>query len=303
MKPSRKFLLILLIGFLGVAILLGLVLYGLGWYRQNRTYQTTPQSLILPADPASLAEGQRIFRYRGCEACHGEDLEGLVYLDNPAIGQVITPNLTTGVGGIGQERSDLDLIRAIRHGVGPDGKALLFMPSTEFYYLSDRDLATILAYIRSVPPVENQPAPSQLSPTGFAVMNLTREITFLPAELIPHQDPPPAAPEPSLSVEYGHYLALSCPVCHGMNLSGGEMPGFPPEWPAAGNLTSGTGSRMPSWGEEGFIDILRDGEKHGRSIHPDYMPWTSYRYMSDLELGAVYRYLDDLPARDFGQRQ
>jgi mono/diheme cytochrome c family protein len=287
-------------GLFGVVILLGLGLYGLGWYRLNRTYHVSPDPVDLPVDSEILLEGQRVFRYRGCEACHGDNLEGLVYMDNPAIGQVITPNLTEGQGGIGLERTDLDLIRAIRHGLGPDGKPLLFMPSTEFYYLSDGDLTAVLAYLRSKPAVDNQPEPSQLSPTGFIVMNLTQEITFLPAELIPHDTPPPVAPEADLSAEYGEYLALSCPVCHGMGLSGGEIPGFPPEWPAAGNLTTGSGSRLASWGEEGFIDILRDGEKHGRAIHPDYMPWTSYRHMSDMELQAVYLYLTDLRARDYG---
>jgi len=300
MKRSINGFLILLGGLAGLIFLLGLSLYGLGWYRQNRRYAASPNLPALSSDPESLQEGQRIFRYRGCEACHGQDLGGLVYMDNPAIGQVITPNLTAGEGGVGKDRSDLDLVRAIRHGIGPDGKGLLFMPSTEFYYLSEPDLAGILSYIRSVPPVDNQPAPSQLSPTGFVVMNLTREITFLPAELIPHQELPPTAPQPALSQAYGQYLALSCPVCHGMNLTGGEIPGFPPEWPAAGNLTSGPGSRLPVWGEEGFIDILRDGEKHGRAIHPDYMPWTSYRFMSDLELRAVYRYLISLEPREFG---
>ena len=285
----------------GLVLTLVLGLYGLGQFRLNRAYTITPDLLELPEDRGSLLEGQRIFRYRGCEACHGEDLQGLVYLDNPAIGQVITPNLTAGTGGIGGERSDLDLVRAIRHGLDPDGKPLLFMPSTEFYYLSERDLAAVLAYIRTKQPADNLPAPSQLSPTGFIIMNLTREITFLPAELIPHDTLPPAPPEPGLSAEYGEYLALSCPVCHGLGLSGGEIPGFPPEWPAAGNLTTGSGSRISAWGEEGFVDILQEGEKHGRAIHPDYMPWTSYRYMTDLELRAVYAYLLSLEPRDFGQ--
>lgn len=296
-----KRLLIVLGGLIGVVILLGLGLYGLGWYRLNRVYQSDPSLVTLPKDRESLLEGHRIFRYRGCEACHGDDLQGLVYLDNPAIGQVITPNLTGGQGGIGSKRTDLDLIRAVRHGLDPEGKPLLFMPSTEFYYLSNEDLAAVLAYIRSKPGFANQPEPSQLSPAGFMVMNLTREITFLPAELIPHEDSPPAAPEPALTSAYGEYLALSCPVCHGMGLSGGEIPGFPPEWPAAGNLTTGAGSRLVSWGEAGFIDIMRDGEKHGRAIHPDYMPWTSYRHMSDPELRAVYLYLTSRPALEFGR--
>ena len=133
-------------------------------------------------------------------------------------------------------------------------------------------------------------------------MNITQEITFLPAELIPHDAPRPVAPEPGITPEYGEYLSYSCQVCHGPTLSGGEIPGFPPEWPSAPNLTAGKGSRLPSWGEEGFIEIIRTGEKHGRSINPDYMPWESYRHMTDNELRAVYTYLQSLPPKEFGNR-
>ena len=227
MRSMMKRLAWILVGVISLAIIVGLILFGMGQNRLNTTYQVEPEMISIPTDPGLLAEGKRIFQYRGCEACHGENLEGVVYLDNPAIGQVITPNLTSGQGGIGDERTDLDLIRAIRHGLGPDGTPSLFMPSTEFYFLSDQDLGAVLAYIRSKPPVDNLPDPSQLSPTGFIVMNLTREITFLPAELIPHDQEPPPAPEPGLTPEYGEYLSLSCPVCHGLGFSGGEIPGFP----------------------------------------------------------------------------
>ena len=301
MNRFGKWLGIGLGGVIGLILITVLILYGIGQARLNKTYTITPRMVELPTDKDSLGEGKRIFQYRGCEACHGQELEGLVYLENPAIGQVITPNLTSGKGGIGSERSDLDLVRAVRYGVSSDGTPSLFMPSTEFYFLSDQDLGAVLAYIRSKPPVDNHPQPSRLSTTGFIVMNLTREITFLPAELIPNQDPP-QAPEPGLTPEYGEYLALSCPVCHGLGLSGGEIAGFPPEWPAAGNLTPGPGSRLPTWGEEGFIDFIRDGEKHGRAITTDYMPWTSYRHMNDLELGAVYRYLMALQPVEYGNR-
>jgi mono/diheme cytochrome c family protein len=299
-KPFLKWTLGFVGGIFCLILLAGLFLYGLGNYRLKRTYQFTPEPVALPGDRESLEEGKRIFQYRGCEACHGEQLQGLVYLDNPALGKVITPNLTTGQGGIGRDRTDLDLVRSVRFGLRPDGTPLLFMPSTEFYYLSPEDLGPVLAYIRSRPPVDNQSEASQLSTTGFIVMNLTRDITFIPAELINHQAVPPPAPEPGLREEYGQYLALSCPVCHGLGMSGGEIPGFPPEWPATGNLTPGGGSRLPTWGEEGFIKIIRDGEKHGRALHPDYMPWTSYRHMTDPELRAVYLYLMSLPPREFG---
>jgi len=302
MKGLLKWLVIIFGGLVGLILIIGLILYGIGQARLNKTYTITPQIVKIPVDEESLLEGKRIFQYRGCEACHGEELQGVTYLENPAIGQVITPNLTTGEGGVGDERTDLDLVRAVKYGVSSDGTALLFMPSTEFYYLSDNDLGVILSYIRSKPAVDNQPEPSELSTTGFIVMNLTQDITFLPAELIPFEEEPPTAPEPGLTVEYGEYLALSCPVCHGLELSGGEISGFPPEWPAAGNLTPGLGSRMPTWGEEGFIKIIQNGEKHGRAIHPDYMPWTSYRHMNDLELRAVYLYLMSLELKEFGYR-
>ena len=302
MKGLLKWIVIVIGGLIGLFFIIGLILYGIGQARLNKSYSITPLMVELPNDEKSLQEGNRIFQYRGCEACHGEELQGLVYLENPAIGQVITPNLTKGEGGIGNERTDLDLIRAIKYGVSADGTASLFMPSTEFYYLSDLDLGQMLAYIRSKPAVDNQPPASELSTTGFIVMNLTQEITFLPAELIPLGEDPPPAPEPGLTTEYGEYLALSCPVCHGLSLSGGEISGFPPEWPAAGNLTFGPGSRLPTWGEEGFIEIIQNGEKHGRSIHPDYMPWTSYRHMNDQELQAVYLFLMALEPMDFRNR-
>jgi len=176
------------------------------------------------------------------------------------------------------------------------------MPSTEFYFLSDNDVGRVIAYIRSAPAVDNVMPASRLTVTGRIVMNVAQEITFLPAELIPHNAPRPTAPKPGITLEFGEYLSYSCKVCHGLTLSGGEIPGFPPEWPSAPNLTSGKGSRLPTWGEAGFIEIIRTGQKHGRSINPDYMPWESYRHMNDDELRAVYFYLQSLPPKDFGNR-
>jgi len=275
-------------------------LYALGEARLTKVYVVPDETVRLPDDPASLAEGKRIFQYRGCEACHGEQLQGLVYLDNPAIGQVITPNLTSGSGGIGDERRDSDLVHSIRHGIRPDGTPLLFMPSTEFYYLNDEDLGKVIAYIHSVPPVDNAMPASALSFTGRVVMNIAKEITFLPAELIPHDAPRPPAPQPGVTPEYGEYLALSCKVCHGLTLSGGKIPGFPPEWPPAPNLTSGEDGSLPDWGEQGFIDLIKTGKKHGRFLSPAYMPWQSYRHMTEDELRAVYAYLMSLPPKAYG---
>ena len=186
MKSTLKWVGIVVGGLIGIIALVALAFYALGESRLKHVYHISKETVTIPTDQESLLEGKRVFQYRGCEACHGEQLQGLVYMDNPAIGQVITPNLTTGKGGIGSQRTDEDLLRSIRHGVRPDGTPLLFMPSTEFYYLSDADISNVLAYIRSVEPVDSEMPASKLSVTGRIVMSITKEITFLPAELIPH---------------------------------------------------------------------------------------------------------------------
>jgi Cytochrome c len=134
-------------------------------------------------------------------------------------------------------------------------------------------------------------------------MTLAPAITFIPAELIPHDAARPVAPEPGITPEYGEYLTHSCKVCHGISMSGGPIPGFPASWPPAPNLTFGDGSALPAWNEAGFMETLRTGvTPEGRQIRGEYMPWTSYQFMSDDELKAVWVYLRSLPELDYGSR-
>ena len=121
MKGTLKWIGIAVGAVFGLLIIAMLGLYTMGQMRLNKKYEVPVQMVAIPSDAESLSEGKRIFQYRGCEACHGEDLQGLIYMDNPALGQVITPNLTSGQGGIAAERTDEDLVRAIKHGLRPDG--------------------------------------------------------------------------------------------------------------------------------------------------------------------------------------
>jgi mono/diheme cytochrome c family protein len=230
-------------------------------------------------------------------------MEGHVYLEDPAIGRVNASNLTSGRGGVAPTYADADWVRAIRHGIRPDRTPLLFMPSTEFYFLSDEDLAAVVAYIKSAPPADNELPRSALSLMGRIVMTLVKDITFIPAELIPHQAARPVSPEPGITPEYGEYLTYSCKVCHGLGMSGGKIPGFPSSWPPALNLTFGGGSALPNWTEQGFMDTIRTGvTPDGRTLRAAYMPWTSYRFMYDVELKAVWAYLQSLPPKELGNR-
>jgi mono/diheme cytochrome c family protein len=230
-------------------------------------------------------------------------MEGNVYLDDPAIGKVNASNLTSGKGGVGSAYTDQDWVGAIRHGVRPDKTPLLFMPATEFYFLSDEDLRAVIAYIKSVPPVDHELPISSLSWTGRVVMTLVPSITFIPAELIAHEAPRPVAPKVGITPEYGEYLTYSCKVCHGPTMSGGPIPGFPSSWPPAPNLTFGEGSALPAWSEGDFVNTIRIGvTPEGREVRAEYMPWGSYKFMSDDELKAVWVYLQSLPKLELGNR-
>ena len=312
--------------FFAFVILISVGVYISSQKRLTRVYEIPDETVFIPTDVESLEYGEHIFQFRGCEACHsaggssyiatGEEfgmqehlnlpsqniplMEGNVYMDDPAIGKVIASNLTSGKGGVGGEYTDAGWVRAIRHGIRMDGTPLLFMPSTEFYFLSDEDLGAVIAYIKSAPPMDNLLPRSSVSPLGRLVM-MVPGVTFIPAELIPHDAPRPVAPPVGITPEYGEYLTQSCKVCHGLTMSGGQIPAFPASWPPALNLTWGEGSALPNWTEEEFINTLRTGvTPDGIQLRTQYMPWTSYRHMNDDELRAVWVYLKSLPPKAYG---
>ena len=306
-----------LVGFVVVALV---VIYVKSQARLTHTYDLPGETVAIPTDAAALERGQHIFRFRGCEACHSgggsldvshfdlpsqklPSMEGNIYLDDPAVGKVIASNLTSGEGGVGNEYADQDWVHAIRHGIRPDKTPLLFMPATEFYFLSDEDLGAVIAYIRSAAPVDHELPVSSLSLTGRVVMTLVPAVTFIPAELIAHEAPRPVAPKVGITPAYGEYLTYSCKVCHGPTMSGGAIPGFPSSWPPAPNLTFGEGSALPSWTEDGFMNTIRTGTTpEGREVRGEYMPWGSYKFMDDEELKAVWVYLQSLPKLELGNR-
>lgn len=328
MKKVLKWVGIVCSALAGLMVIASVVIYAKSQARLARIYDMPEETVAIPSDPASVERGRHIFQFRGCEACHsaggyldlsGSDqaldahlslpsrdiphMEGNIYLDDPAVGRVVASNLTSGKGGVAGGYTDRDWVHAIRHGIRPDGTALLFMPSTEFYFLSDEDLGTVIGYIKSAPSVDNELPPSTVSWTGRIVMTLVPAITFIPAELVPHDAARPAAPEPGITPEYGEYLTHSCKVCHGVGMSGGPIPGFPSSWPAAPNLTFGPGSALPAWTEEGFINTIRSGiTPDGRGVRGEYMPWGSYKFMDDEELQAVWVYLQSLPQVEYGNR-
>jgi mono/diheme cytochrome c family protein len=285
------------VGLAGLVAVAAIAAFGLSEVRLRRTYQIDVEQPAIPADAASIERGRHLATsVTMCAACHSDnfeapDLAGSVFLDIPPA-LLAAPNLTSGAGGVGARYTDADWVRAIRHGVRPDGSPLLFMPTANFYHLTDADVAAIIAYLRSLPAVDNQPPASQIYPLGRALMAAGQ--LSLPAESLDHRAPRVPAPPAGRTAEYGRYLTTisTCRDCHGANLSGGPIdePGAPP----APNLTPG--GALVGWSEDDFIQTIRTGLRPGGSPLLEPMPWQIAAQMTDDELGAIFRYLRSLPA-------
>jgi len=281
----------------GLIALLIVAVFGL-WLgakaRLNKIYDIPVETVAIPTDEASIDEGKRLVSIY-CADCHTSNLRGQDAFNDPLLGRVGIPNLTRGEGGVGAQYTDADWVRSIRHGVGPDGKPLFFMPSQDFYHLSDEDLGQIIAYVKSVPPVDHVNPGVVIKPVGGALVMLGAFGDVIHAELIDHTAPRPVAPQPGVTAEYGQYLADSfgCRNCHGDALSGGKP--SDPASPLAPNLTPG--GALAAWSESDFTRAMRTGVKpDGQVLDPVYMPWPAVSRFTDDELKAIWLYLSSLPA-------
>jgi len=296
-----KWIGIVLGSLVGLLVLAFVVLYIIGTVKWNsirgKEYEVPVEPITIPTDQASIARGEHIATIRMCKDCHTENWSG----QSDSVPGLITlsmPNLTPGAGGVGATNTDEDWVRAIRHGVGYDGRGLLLMPSRVWYFLSDEDLADLIAYLKSLPPVDNEPPKTELGPLGRVMMTLGQlppEATVPDATVIDHDAPRPVAPQPGVTVEYGMYLARTCTLCHGSELNGQTI--F--DGSVALNLTPG--GEMKGWSEEDFIATMRTGVTPNGHQLKDVMPWKYFGQMTDDELKAVWLYLQSLPALPQGK--
>lgn len=240
----------------------------------------------LPAvDAAGLAHGGHLFRSRGCSDCHGERGEGREVLDVPPM-RMVASNLTPAGAG---RHYDIDAFgRAIRHGVGHDGRSLVLMPVQDYAELSDADTAALAAWLARLPAVEHEPGRSEIRLLG-RILHLFGQLQLVPAAGVDHRPRPRLAPAAAATRAYGEYLAHTCSGCHGRDYRGGRVPGTPPDAPAASDLAA-----LDGWQAADFVRVMREGLRpDGRDLHP-LMPWQAFRTMTDEELAALWRYFSAL---------
>ena len=253
-------------------------------------------------DSAVLARGEHLTKaIAKCADCHGADYGGFAIINDPAIGLVYAPNLTSGRGGVLAAMSDADIERAVRHGIAADGRRLVVMPSNEYQLLSDEDLGLIITYLRSLPAVDRDPTPMRIGPLA-RVLYATGKLPLFPADAVTHGSEVVASVTADSTVAYGKYLADGgCSGCHGAGYSGGRIPGTPPDWPPAANLTP-TGMQEKNYDYAGFVKALTDGVRpDGTQIHP-VMPVNATKLMTPVEMRAIWKYLETVAPKETGGR-
>ena len=105
-----------------------------------------PERLATPTS-AQLADGPRQLRVLGCLSCHGDMLQGDLFMDEPGLAKIYAPNLTR----VAAKASDQQLAQAIRQGIGHNGRPLLVMPSEGYQFMTDSEVAALISAIRTVP--------------------------------------------------------------------------------------------------------------------------------------------------------
>jgi mono/diheme cytochrome c family protein len=263
-----------------------------------KRYDVPESTIVIPTDSASIARGSHIASsISSCYLCHGSDGAGKLYMADAAIGTMAGPNLTRGRGGIASQRTDADWVRAIRHGVRRDSTSLILMPSEVFTHLSDEDLGAVIAYFKSLPPVDREIPRTHFGPVGRALL-AAGKMNLLVASKTVHQTTVSAVPR-AVSVEYGRYLADigGCRGCHGLGLSGGRVAG-PPGLPPASNLTPS--GPVAQWSVAQFGRAVREGLRPNGAPINEFMPWKTFAGMSNAEVEALWLYIGHVPPKAFG---
>lgn len=291
-------------GIAGLLLVSVIAVAATGWWQAGRKLERRVDvrvaALTLPTEAAAIERGRYLFNSRGCAECHGANGGGHKVIDGGGM-LVVAPNLTAGAGSPTASYRVEDWVRAIRHGLKTDGRPLMVMPSEDYNRFTDADLGALIAYARQLSAVSGETAIIQLPPPVRVLYGLG--MIQDAAAKIDHSLPPPAPVPEGPTVAHGRYVAQMCIGCHGAGYGGGKIPGGPPDWPAAANLTPGSGSAMvPRYASvDAFIAMMKTGKRpDGAAIA--VMPFPSLAQMNDVDLRGLHAYLLTLPARDLGSR-
>lgn len=280
---------------LGVALVVGAL--ALGW-------QTQPALAVEPQQDDLVERGRYLAEIAGCIGCHTPTLPNSFEPDTSRLlsggypfelgplGVVFTKNLTPDVEtGLGAWTDD-EIKTAIKTGVSRDGLHLFpIMPYVMFNNMADADLDAIVAFLRSVEPINNSVPRVQILPPE-ALPQLTYQSGIV-------------APDPSDTAARGVYLMTAitaCTDCHtpvdpetgapmfDQYLSGGQP--FEGPWGIVygGNITPHETTGIGSWSDEDIERAVRQGVRpDGRVVV--LMPTVDYKWLTDEDMAAITHFL------------
>jgi mono/diheme cytochrome c family protein len=223
--------------------------------------------------PPTIPRGEHLGRIAGCNDCHGTDLEG-----RPLQVASVLPTWSSNLRLSAKEMSDGEFERALRHGLAPDATSLWGMPAADDTYMSESDVAALLAWLRSLG-AEGAPRPAPF-------WNWRARLALLDGRLVPSAMEPRAAPS-SLDMgpryDGGRYLArIACSECHGTDLEG-----------SSSQMAPGLAA-ISLYNRSAFFDLMRRGlGAYGRR-DPVMRRLARIRFhvFADYEIMALYDYLD-----------
>lgn len=264
---------------LGIVLIAAAALWLISAVKLSAEANPRPEHLAQPTS-AQLSDVERRARTLGCFSCHGEGLRGGKMFDEPLIGTVWAPNLTR----VAAHATDEQLARAIRQGIGVDGRSLFVMPSEAFQHISDQDVAALIAMIRHLPPAGTTSPHNAYGPLGRVgiVFGKFKSAPELVSEYSAREPIPVGA-----QFESGRQLVITrCSGCHNADLSGKEIgPGD-----TSPDLTIVGAYDLPS-----FTKLLRTGVPAGKQKLPMMGPTarSDLSHMTDPEIGSIYAYLQE----------
>lgn len=226
---------------------------------------------------ARMAHGKRLADILDCTGCHGADLQGDDMADKPGDGPMYSPNVTLAV----PKYTDAEFDRLIRHGVPKDGREFWFMPVENFQFLSDPDLAAIIAYLRTLKPAGEQKPPFKFNAVEFRDVQ-QGIIGDAQAQIRKYRSNPPVDLGPKYA--WGRYLVeTTCTSCHNNALQG--WPNFTPNLDIAG-----------AYSKPELMQLLTDGRgKQGKDVGP--MSGVARRHFSHLTTSEREAIVDYVLAR------
>lgn len=276
------------------------------------SYDVEPISFEHQSSPEIIARGKKLSTML-CANCHMDmstrKLTGKKMKDAPAeFGEIFTPNITQDeTYGIGSW-TDGEIVYLLRTGIKKDGKyAPPYM--AKLPHMADEDINAIIAFLRSDDRMVQAEKKADIPSDPSLLTKVLCRVAFKP---FPMPEAPIPLPDTANTVELGKYLAynLECFSCHSADFKTNNYldPPFSVGYFAGGNqpldlegrvkptsnLTPDDATGIGSWTKEQFIQTVRFGQKDDEpALSYPMMPYTQ---LTDYEVGAIYDYLQTIPA-------